>query len=375
MSGGIFIIQSDGKLLELNETAYDSESVLQQQLATYPNLLAGSQIDSDNPRRWLLISREMSIPLGEDAGGWMAVDHLFLDQDAIPTLVEVKRSSDVRIRREVVGQMLDYAANAIVYWPPETIRARFEANCQANGEDPEQLLIGFLEEGTDLEQFWQQVEDNLRVGKVRMLFVADIIPPELQRVVEFLNEQMDPAEVLAVEIKQYANQAIQTLVPRVIGQTAKSKQKKEPRAKRKWDEESFFQELEDRQGNEAAMVARRILEWAEPKVTRIYWGEGIRSGSFVPILNHKDTDHQLFAIYTYGALEIYFQYYQYKKPFGEESKRRELLARLNEIEDIDIPADAIARRPSIGLKLLSPEEKLRGFLETYEWFLGEVKAT
>lgn len=375
MSGGIFIIQSDGKLLELNETAYDSESVLQQQLATYPNLLAGRQIDSDNPRRWLLISREMSIPLGEDIGGWMAVDHLFLDQDAIPTLVEVKRSSDVRIRREVIGQMLDYAANAIVYWPPETIRARFEANCQASGEDPEQLLIGFLEEETDLEQFWQRVENNLRVGKIRMLFVADIIPPELQRVVEFLNEQMDPAEVLVVEIKQYANESIQTLVPRVVGQTAKSKQKKEPRPKRKWDEESFFQELEDRQGNEAAKVARRILEWAKPKVTPIYWGEGIRSGSFVPILNHKGTDHQLFAIYTYGALEIYFQYYQYKKPFDEESKRRGLLARLNEIGDIDIPADAIARRPSIALKLLAPEEKMHRFLGTYEWFLGEVKGT
>jgi hypothetical protein len=33
------------------------------------------------------------------------------DQNAVPTLVEVKRSSDTRIRREVVGQMLDYAAN------------------------------------------------------------------------------------------------------------------------------------------------------------------------------------------------------------------------------------------------------------------------
>jgi 5-methylthioribose kinase len=41
--------------------------------------------------------------------------------------VEVKRSSDTRIRREVVGQMLDYAANAVVYWPLEMIRAKFEA--------------------------------------------------------------------------------------------------------------------------------------------------------------------------------------------------------------------------------------------------------
>jgi len=32
---------------------------------------------------------------------------------------------------------------------------------------------------------------------IRMLFVADRIPAELRRIVEFLNEQMDPAEVLA----------------------------------------------------------------------------------------------------------------------------------------------------------------------------------
>jgi hypothetical protein len=46
----------------------------------------------------------------------------------VPTLVEVKRSSDTRIRREVVGQMLDYAANAVVYWPLERLRATFEAS-------------------------------------------------------------------------------------------------------------------------------------------------------------------------------------------------------------------------------------------------------
>ena len=42
--------------------------------------------------------------------------------------MEVKRSGDTRIRREGVGQMLDYAANAGVYWPVEEIKAKFEAN-------------------------------------------------------------------------------------------------------------------------------------------------------------------------------------------------------------------------------------------------------
>lgn len=122
MSDGIFIIQPDGELVELSEKKYDSESVLQNLLTKYPNLLAGRQIDGENPRRWLLISREMGIPLEEGGGNWLAVDHLFLDQEGIPTFVEVKRSSDTRIRREVIGQMLDYAANAVKYWPPETIR-------------------------------------------------------------------------------------------------------------------------------------------------------------------------------------------------------------------------------------------------------------
>src|SRR5262249_49565633 len=164
------------------------------------------QMDGAAPRRWLLISREMGVPSEEEGGGRWSLDHLFLDQDAIPTLVEVKRSSDTRIRREVVGQMLDYAANAVVYWPVEAIRARFEEGCRQRGGDPAKELEGFLGPGAGAEEFWQKVKTNLQAARVRMVFVADTIPPELCRIVEFLNGQMDPAEVLAVEVKQFTGQ-------------------------------------------------------------------------------------------------------------------------------------------------------------------------
>ncbi len=49
----------------------------------------------------MLVSREMNVPGEEDGGARWSLDHLFLDQDAIPTLVEVKRSTDTRIRRAV----------------------------------------------------------------------------------------------------------------------------------------------------------------------------------------------------------------------------------------------------------------------------------
>src|SRR5687767_7172166 len=114
----------------MTEAPYDSEDVLQGLLAKFPDLLAGDQLAGSDPRRWILIDRESAVPDAEEGTGRWSLDHLFLDQDAVPTLVEVKRSSDTRIRREVVGQLIDYAANAVVYWPVESLRAAFETRLE-----------------------------------------------------------------------------------------------------------------------------------------------------------------------------------------------------------------------------------------------------
>jgi hypothetical protein len=59
------------------------------------------------------------------------------------------------------------------------------------------------------------------------VFVSDVIPPELRRVIEFLNERMSPTEVVGVEIKQYVGQDdLTTLVPRVVGQTEQARTQK-----------------------------------------------------------------------------------------------------------------------------------------------------
>jgi hypothetical protein len=50
---GIFLIQPNGELFEMNEQAYDSEKLLQELLAKYPSLLAENQIDPKAPRNWL----------------------------------------------------------------------------------------------------------------------------------------------------------------------------------------------------------------------------------------------------------------------------------------------------------------------------------
>lgn len=217
MRGEIFLLKENNELLEMREQKYDSEDLLQSLLEDYPNLISGNQINPSFPRKWLLIKREMGVPDKEQGTGRWALDHLFLDQDAIPTLVEVKRSTDTRTRREVVAQMLDYAANSAQYWELKDIIESFQETCQSKGEDSDRIISNFLESTITPDDFWELVNANIRQGKIRLLFIADSIPPELQRIVEFLNEQMNPAEVLAMEIKQYTGQNLKTLVSRVVG--------------------------------------------------------------------------------------------------------------------------------------------------------------
>jgi hypothetical protein len=78
----------------------------------------GRDIDPHDPRRFLLVRREAPVAS-------LLLDHLSVDQDAIPTLVETKRGEDTRGRREVVAQMLDrlvYSAR-----PPAPARSRSAA--------------------------------------------------------------------------------------------------------------------------------------------------------------------------------------------------------------------------------------------------------
>ena len=165
--------------------------------------------------------------------------------------------------------MLDYAANVVSYWPIETIIAKFESACEQEGNDSEEVLATFLE-GQLATEFWEQTRTNLRAGKVRMIFVADEIPDELRAIVEFLNAQMDPAEVIAVEVPRFVGQGLKTLVPRVYGLTTKSQLKRlRDSAQRQWDEEQFFSELEARNDPTCVKVARNVLDWIRPKVTYI----------------------------------------------------------------------------------------------------------
>ena len=68
--------------------------------------------------------------------------------------------------------MLDYAANAVLYWPPDRIRIQLEEVAERSGREATEVLAEFLGDDADLDEFWSDVEQNLRSGRVRRVFLA-----------------------------------------------------------------------------------------------------------------------------------------------------------------------------------------------------------
>lgn len=250
MAERIYVRNAAGGLEPLMEERFNTEDDLQALLAKHPELLDGEQVRPGDPRRWILITREQGI-----ADRW-SLDHLVIDQDATPTLVEVKRGANSEVRRTVVGQMLDYATHAPKVWTVDELRRTFEER-----DDHEERLADLLQnsdEEPDADEFWERVATNLVAKRLRLLFVADAIPDELAAVVKFMNEQMPTIEVLAVEIKQFRGETLQTLVPRVIGRLEKQ-DASGGGTRRKLTRELLFEELE----GHVHGAATRLLDLAD----------------------------------------------------------------------------------------------------------------
>ena len=221
MAEKIHILRNGGNLESLEEQPFATEVKLQELIGRHPELLAGDQMRPDDPLRWILIKREMRVE-------GQAVDHLLIDHEARPTLVEVKKGGNRDMRRTIVGQMLDYAAAAASVWSGDGMRRAFEDDARRRGTNAvgEVAKLLRLDDETNAEnaedfanQFWERAARNLSDGRLRLLFVVDEIPVGLEWVVKFLNYQTrDALEILAVEVKQYPGQFGKVLVTRLIGE-------------------------------------------------------------------------------------------------------------------------------------------------------------
>lgn len=371
--GGIFLVR-DGRLLRMIEHHYEAEDLLQRYLSDYPDLLAGDQINPTAPRRWLLISREIGIPDQEQGADRWSLDHLFVDQDGFPTLVEVKRSSDTRARREVVAQMLDYAANAVAFWPAGNLESTFRESCRAQDRDPEEMLAAFLEADIDPASFWRTVDTNLEATRIRLVFLSDTISVELQRIVNLLAEQFRDIEVLAIEVKQFLGGNEVAFVPRLVTEP-RVVRRPGPSPRRQWDEASFLDAVAAMpDGRIEAAIAKQLIDWAEDRSLTVTYG-----GSVHPTVRLGPPADSpglywlsIWMTSTEARLETRFLYLRQLPPLQEADTFAEFARRLAQVPGMQFGLEELKSRPGRPLRSLADPHDFEHFTEAFGWLIDQM---
>ena len=373
----VYIIGSDGSTEEMSNVHCENEDLeLQRVLEVNPDLVPGDQINPSDPRRWLVVKREMPVPDPTTGDNRWSIDLFFADQDAMPTFIECKRYKDTRAKREVVGQMLEYAANGHYYWSKDEMRNYAEQAAEKNGISLEEEINRLQpDEPESVDGFFQHVQNNLREGQVRLVFFMEEAPAELKSVVDFLNKQMERAEVLLVEARQYEQKGIKIVTPILFGYTEEARQVKKTVSvttgqRRRWDKKSFFQDARERLTEEQVNSIKLLLDKSQDLKCELSWGTGKTAGSFSVKWPHIGK-YSVYTVFSDGRLTMNFG------SFNNQPEQREFIEflkdRLVANLGFTVPEDYERRYPNYPIEKWS--EKTGGMEEVLELVLQEYPIT
>ena len=281
---------------------------LQRLLAENLFLLPGDQIDPESPRRWILVRREMPVPDPGGGGARWSVDLLVADQSGVPTFVECKRFADTRARREVVGQMLEYAANGHYYWDQAEIRRYLEESADAAGQTLQERFAELdSEDLTNVDELVERFVENLREGQVRLVFFMEKAPQELKSIVDFLNRQTERTEILIVEARQFDADGSRFVVPALFGYTEEARRAKRSvtvtssGARKRWTREMYFDEVASELEPAQVGAIRSVFDLAQDLELEVRWGTGVQRGS-MSLVAPARCARSFLSIYTDGSL-------------------------------------------------------------------------
>lgn len=350
--GKIYTVFQDGStVLAERKRAQHEERDLQTLVEKNLDLLLGEEIDSENPRCWLLIKHEMPVPSPETGTDVWYLDILVADQDAIPTLIECKLAKNGEAHREIVGQLFEYAANGRHYWTAEQLLRA------ARGTHPDlpAEMAKLRSEWSEPEEYFNAVEANLREANMRLIFLLDEAPQRLKMQLGFFHGRMPTIKLFVLELQQF-QAAGQTYVspylikPQDIEPRVRSDSDKRSRSNggQVWDEQTFLAELTSRVND--AVPVTQLLNFFQANRWSIAWGKG-KTGSAllafpgVPLRN-------FLSVQTHGVLYLNFFVFT---PEEKNNARWNALVKIgHEICNVDLGDNLTNRSPPILFDAWSP---------------------
>lgn len=187
---------------------------------------------------------------------------------------------------------------------------------------------------------------------------------------------MNPAEVLAIELRQFISKDLKTIVPTVYGQTQVTARKRGGPVQR-WDEVSLFEKLSHSVGERELEIARAIYGWMGRGGTRpVVFGTGKENGSVYPVFKPNGVAINPAYLSSDGKLWLQFGALENKPIFGPMTSRRILMDRFNTIQGANLTELDLTKYPSISLRTIAadPEGEAK-IINALKWMEERIDGT
>jgi hypothetical protein len=188
-----------------------NEAWLRDFLLQHPEALPATEIDPAYADP-IPVCREMATPAGP-------LDALFVNRHGALTIVECKLWRNPQARREVVGQILDYAKE-LARWHYEDLQREVSRSLKKPGNALFELVANRYPE-VDEAAFVDAVGRNLRAGRFLLLVAGDGIREGTEAIVQFMHSHSGMRFAFGlVEMAGYELPEGRLLVqPRVLART------------------------------------------------------------------------------------------------------------------------------------------------------------
>ena len=216
-AGAPVVFGESGEPVTLQRVSHNdrtfTENFIQDLVSRHPDVLPAVELD-ETKSPLVPIGREVATDVGP-------IDALFVSPSGGITIVEAKLWRNPESRREVVGQIIDYAQN-LSTWSYE----RLDQTCrQAMGASLWDLVSAQDEDrslGAEAS-FVDAVSRNLRDGRFLLLVVGDGIREEVERMASYVQSSPQLQFHLAlVELRIFESTpgGMHVVVPSVVARTA-----------------------------------------------------------------------------------------------------------------------------------------------------------
>jgi hypothetical protein len=265
------LLKEGDEFAVLEEGDFAAERALQEALKRNPEVIPAGDLELDEV---IVVGRETPLLVG-------AIDLLLLDAQGRIILVETKLSTNPELRRQVIAQLLDYAASlwktaptlkefeslVMRYWRSAACEDERVKSAKSLHEGVEAVFAESIGEIWDYEAFEAALEDNLKNGQYVLLVVATgLMDGALKDLLQYANICLN-LPLFGVEITMFKMEGRELIVPRGVRHTAQAKRGTSSPVVHT-SREAFLEAC----APTAASFFGGLLEQAESRGLILYWG-------------------------------------------------------------------------------------------------------